>query len=68
MDSEVKKCSTLAMLLVCQRKRLDAETVEENHIRLLKMSESQRLRLQCETEEQRAVRLATLTENNRKRL
>ena len=68
MDSAIKKCSTLAMLSACQRKRLDAETVEEHRIRLLKMSENQRLRLQYETEKQRAVRLAALTENNRKRL
>ena len=68
LDSETKKCSTMAMLSACQRKRLDAETVKEHRIRLLKMSENQRLRLQYETEKQRAVRLATLTENNRKRL
>ena len=66
MDSAIKKCSTLAMLSACQRKRLDAETVEEHRIRLLKMSENQRLRLQYETEKQGAVRLAALTENNRK--
>ena len=68
MDSETKKCSTLVMLSACQRKWLDAETIEEHRIRLFKMSENQRLRLQYETEKQRAVRLATLTENNRKRL
>ena len=68
MDSAIKKCSTLAMLSPCQRKRLNAETVEEHRIRLLKMSENQRRRLQYETEKQRAVRLAALTENNRKRL
>ena len=27
MDSEVKECSTLAMLSACQRKRLNVETV-----------------------------------------
>ena len=69
MDSAIKKCSILAMLSACQRKRLDAETVEEHRIKkLLKMSENQRLRLQYETEKQCAVRLAALTENNRKRL
>ena len=35
MDSEVKKCSTLAMLSACQRKRLDAKTVEE-HLMIIK--------------------------------
>ena len=56
MDSEVKKFSTLVMLSAYQRKWLDAETVEEHRIRLLKISENQRLRLQCETEEQRCCK------------
>ena len=67
-DMEAKKCSRVAMLSACQRKRLDAETVKEHCARLAVMAQNQTLQLQCETKMQRAARLATLAENWRKRL
>ena len=47
MYCKVKKFSGMAMQLVCQRKWLDTETVEEHCARLVKVADNQRLWLQC---------------------
>ena len=67
-ETEAKKQARLGMLSACQKKRLEAETVEQHDARLVRLSQNQSMRLQCETEEQRAARLTRLSDNQKKHL